>query len=482
MRPAPKAPRPTLDELCARHSNEERHTRHVTALALQIFDATRVWLNLRRSDRPLLEAAARLHDIGYAAEPLRHVQAGFDIVRASGVAGIAPRDLGTVLGVMLLHSSRIEKIRAHPHLTALRDPRRVNRLGAILRVADALDHSHLQDTRINRIVRERGMVRLHISSAPFTHNLERAMAKSDLWQRVFALGLVFRPGVRTRHRLLRATDSTPDALRKLLLVQYRVFTDSVRRASRSEDEEALHDLRIALRCVRRLLEAFARPLRATSAADVERRLRRLGRTLGPARDLDVWMGLLGADRARNLIARHPGSQVFLDREAAARSRAQRDVRELLGAGRTARLLGRLGRLLRIELHAASDGAAPPFTGEARQALERACAEIARRRKLAHSEDADDLHNLRIAIRKTRLLAALLEPALGAETHDLVSLLRPWERRLGRIHDLDVARARARALGDLCPHGLRPWLKKRRRKQVGKFGDECRGAVWGALGL
>lgn len=480
MNAMPPAPRPTVDELCARHANEERHTRHVTALALQLFDATRAWLNLRRGDRALLEAAARLHDIGYASDPQRHVQAGYDLVRAAGLAGFTARQLDDVLGIMLLHSSRLEKMAAHPHLAALPDPVRVHRLGAVLRVADALDHSHLQDSRLTRVTREGGMIRLAVSSAPFTHNVERAMAKSDLWQRVFGLGLVFRPTVRPRYRLLAAADATPDALRKLLLLQYRVFSDSVRRAARSEDEEALHDLRIALRCVRRLLQAFARPLRKTSAADVEARLRAWAAALGPARDLDVWQGLLQGGRAGKVIKRHPGSQLFLERESAARARAQKAVQELLQAGRTARLLGRLGRLLRVELHAAADRGGTPFLAMARRSMERACAQIAQKRKLARSDEVEDLHNLRIAIRKTRLLAVLLEPALGREMPGLVTTLRPLERRLGRIHDLDVALARTALLGDLCPHGLRALLKKRRRKQVRTFTQECRGRVLAAL--
>lgn len=478
----PPVPRPTVDELCARHANEERHTRHVTALALQIFDATRGWLNLRPGDRAVLEAAARLHDLGYASDPSHHVQAGYELVRASGLAGFTARRLDDVLGILLLHSSRLEKMTAHPHFARLARPERVYRLGAVLRVADALDHSHLQDTRITRITREGGMIRLSVSSAPFTHNLERAMAKSDLWQRVFGLGLVFRPSVRRRYLLLEPGDRAPDALRKLLLMQYRVFTDSVRRAARSEDVEALHDLRIALRCVRRLLEAFARPLRKTTAADVDRRLRAWARTLGPARDLDVWMDLLDDPRARRVITRHPGSQSFLEREHADRARAQRAVQDLLQSGRTARVLGRLGRLLRVELHAAAARPGPPFEVVAYRSLARACADIVRKRKLARSEDMEDLHNLRIAIRKTRLLALLLEPALGDLTERLVTVLRPLERRLGRIHDLDVARARARALGDLCPRGLRGLLKKRRARQVRKFAAECRGRPWTMLGV
>jgi CHAD domain-containing protein len=42
----------------------------------------------------------------------------------------------------------------------------------------------------------------------------------------------------------------------------------LRRTAEEDSEESLHDLRIALRCLRRLLGAFARPLRDTSGPPV----------------------------------------------------------------------------------------------------------------------------------------------------------------------------------------------------------------------
>lgn len=463
--------RPTLDELCAAHRNEERHTRHVTALALRIFDATRAWLKLRAADRGLLEAAARLHDIGYAAAPQDHVARGAEIVLRARPRGL-PRDrLDLVTGILLLHSSRLDRVAGHPHLARVRDPARVHRLGAILRVADALDHSHLQDARITRIAREGGMVRLGVSIAPRLGHIERAMAKSDLWQRTFALGLVFRATERRGYRLLAERDDAFEAVRKLLLVQYRALNDSVRRAARSDDEEALHDLRIALRCVRRLLEAFARLLRDTTAERVDRRLRDLAKALGPARDLDVWIALLARPGVRRSAAGDPHWAAFVEHQQRERENAQRAVRALLGRPRARKLLSRLGYLLRVELHERAGTSGRSFGAYARRQVRRAFKAMVREQALAASNRAEALHELRIAIRKARLLADLLLPVLGPGAGFLILRLRRVERRLGRIHDLDVALDRAKALGRRCPAALGSVLRKRRRKQVRAFRRE-----------
>lgn len=462
--------RPTVDALCARHRNEERHTRHVAALAARLFDATRGWLRLRREDRPLLVAAARLHDIGFAQAPRDHIETGVALVRDAGLRGWPRPRVDDLLGVMLLHGGRPEGLAGHPVLTSLRDLDRVQRLGALLRVADALDHSHLQDSRIVRVEREASMIRLHVTQAPFSRNLERAMAKSDLWQQVFPLGLVLQPHPSPRHRLVRSADPAADAVRKLLLVQHRVLRDSVRRAARSEDDEALHDLRIALRCVRRLLEAFPRAMRDTSAAAVDHALRRLARHLGPARDLDVWIELLARPRLRRALGDDRAGAAYLRDQERARVAAQRAVREQLGSEAAEDLLARLGYLVRIEL-AGGDADTQPFGDLARRRVRRAFREALALRALARSKDADDLHRLRIEIRKARLLASLVEPLLGPGREVLIRELRVVERRLGRLHDLDVALERARRRRDGAPAPVLRALRKLRRRQRERFREE-----------
>ena len=53
----PSQSRLSVAELCAKYGNEDAHANHVTALALQLFDATRGLVGAPAGDRPLLAAA-----------------------------------------------------------------------------------------------------------------------------------------------------------------------------------------------------------------------------------------------------------------------------------------------------------------------------------------------------------------------------------------------------------------------------------------
>jgi hypothetical protein len=66
-------------------------------------------------------------------------------------AGFSRDDLRRVVAVMLLHSSRPGGDSLLPIPPGLLRDKTVRQLGVLLRVADGLDHSHLQDTCITRV-------------------------------------------------------------------------------------------------------------------------------------------------------------------------------------------------------------------------------------------------------------------------------------------------------------------------------------------
>lgn len=456
--------RPTVERLCADHQNEEPHARQVAHLAAQIFDAVQQPLNLKKRDRLLLLTAAQLHDIGYAADPGNHVAAGVELVRRTGLRGFSDNQVDEITAIMALHGRLPDERLAGPLLERSPRPNRIFQLAAILRVADALDHSHLQDSRILRISVADGMIRVRVSTPRDSANAERAMAKSDLWQRVFGMGLVVEAVRRGFAGRPRARDPSRIAIRRLLLAHYPVVRTTVRRAARVDDEEALHDLRIALRSLRRILEAFARPLRKTSAAECEALLRDWTKRLGPTRDLDVWVSLLNRPRFQSALA---GSPAFLASQLALRDQARAVLRAELNDSSTQLLLQRLGYLLRIELAQASASGGKPFGRLARRQLYRAWKALWKKRHWARSRKSATLHALRIRLRKLRMLAALTAPAVGPEGAWLAATLHDVERNLGRIHDLDEALMRASRMPD-APPALLPALARRRRKEVRAF--------------
>ncbi len=469
-------PRSFVEQLAADRPHEVDHALHVTGLALRLFDALRPRMTWTGNDRLVLEAAARLHDIGYADDPADHARAGAHRIMRTKPSGFAPPELRRVLAVILLHSSRPGGESLLPIPPALLRDRTVRQLGALLRVADGLDHSHLQDTCITRIALSEDELRVFLTTAPFTHNATSAELKADLWSQVLPvrLALVARP--RPDYVLIRPTDETGSALRRILLVHERNLADALRRTAAEDSEESLHDLRIALRSLRRLLNAFVRPLRKTSAAAVEKRLRQLTDQISTARDLDVGQIILNKHRVVQAMGKVEGWDRFLRGQKRLRNRARTEVRGLMASPATRKTMNLLRFLLRVELPGKARSKRP-IGEEAQHRLDQAWREAWSRRRLAKAKDSEKLHDLRIAIRRYRLLADLLRPVLGQPSHRLARRIRPLERKLGRLHDLDVARARYQQLDDPVAAPLADILLILRQRQHARFR-----AVWRTLPL
>lgn len=464
-------PRSFIETLAAGQPHEVEHAHQVTLLALRLFDALRPLTGWTGNDRLVLEAAARLHDIGYADDPADHVRAGAHRIMRTKPAGFARDDLRRVVAVMLLHSSRPGGDSLLPIPPGLLRDRTVRQLGALLRVADGLDYSHLQDTCITRIACTHDELKVYLTTAPFSGNANRARQKADLWTEALPIRLVLVDRPREDFLLIRPTDTTGDALRRLILVHDRSLTDALRRTAEEDSEESLHDLRLALRALRRLLGAFAHPLRKTRARAVERMLHQLADQIGPARDQDVGLIILNKHRVVQALHRHPDWERFLKHQRRLRNAARREVRGLMAAPATRRILNQLGLLLRIELPTAARSKRP-FAEEALRWLKEARRQARRHRKLAHSRNGEKLHDLRIAIRRYRLLADLLVPALGQPARRLARRLRIPEKKLGRLHDLDVARARFRQMDDPVAQEAADVLRVLRLRQLQRFQ-----AVW-----
>ncbi len=458
-----KDSRPTVEALCAEHRNEESHTRYVASLALQIFDAVRAPFNLHRRDRLILETAARLHDIGYASAPENHIAEGIGIVQKAGLRGFTDAQRNEIIAIMALHAPLPDTELAGRLANNTSRPSHIFQLGAILRVADAIDHSHLQNSKILDIRIRDGMVHLRISAPKGSGNPERAMAKSDLWQRVFALGLVIEPvwrGVTVRPR---NAEPARRAIRRLLLAHYHVLRTSVRRAARTDDEKALHDLRIAVRFMRRILEAFQRPLRKTSAESCADQLRSLAKRISPARDADVWVSLLSRPRYASALV---DASEFLDRQRVEQQRARVELRAILNDTATTTLLTQLGVLLRTELAGAPEKGGRPFGPVARRQVRALWKAMLEKKAWAESRKPNSLHSFRIRLRRLRILATLVAPLLSKDRTWFIETLRELERNLGRIHDLDVALMRAASVQ--APPALISAFARRRRKEMKRF--------------
>lgn len=124
---------------------DEKHGRHVSRLAVQLFDQLVAEHGMGRHERLLLQVAATLHDIGNFIRGAGHHKHGQYIVENSEIFGLSRADIRIVSNVVRYHR-RSEPNAGHANFSSMRREHRVvvMKLAAILRLADALDRSHVQ--------------------------------------------------------------------------------------------------------------------------------------------------------------------------------------------------------------------------------------------------------------------------------------------------------------------------------------------------
>ncbi|CAN5631080.1 Ppx/GppA phosphatase family protein [soil metagenome] len=130
-------------QLAERSHYEEPHSRHVQKLALQIFDQIGERLGCEPGERDLLSDAALLHDIGYHINYDDHHKHSYHLISHAELLGMSPLEQLIVANVARYHRGPPPK-KKHRGYAGLDKPSRrvVQRLSAILRVADGFDRGH----------------------------------------------------------------------------------------------------------------------------------------------------------------------------------------------------------------------------------------------------------------------------------------------------------------------------------------------------
>ncbi|HUJ09474.1 MAG TPA: CHAD domain-containing protein [Verrucomicrobiae bacterium] len=453
----------SIAQLCVKYGNEDVHTQHVTALALRLFDATRNWLHLSRSDRPLLEAAARLHDIGYSLDPERHPKRSAKLVLQEGLAGFTPAQRRVIAQVIPLHGGNISN--------SSHQPPRALALAAFLRIADGLDHGHAQDAVITNVKRVRDVIRVTVRSEHFPYNVARADRKADLWRAVFPVDIQFiaaRVPKRQRSALIEADLPVLEAARKLMSLQLKTVMINVDGVIAGTDPLALRDVRVAIRRLRLLLRVFRKRLPESTVQSLSGALQHLNRQLSPVRDLGVWMAYWEDPEVQQSLAHHRQWQTFVDyqkqRRRAQLASARRAMRSV--ALTTTRV--QLGQLLRVELPRRIRRERPGNLKKlAARKLDKALRRVWKLGRLRNSTDPYEVHRLRRALRQARYLGGFFGSLLGPDVEKLTRRVHATERALSQIHDADMAlmRVREEVSAPLPPRVLLHQLRQRRRESA-----------------
>ena len=173
---------------------DANHARKVADIAIRLFDQLRPEHGLSDRHRMLLEVAALLHDIGNYVNLRGHHKHTQYLLSVSEVFGLSRDDMAVVSNVARYHR-RASPQKSHlPYMALDRETRvEVNKMAAVLRLANALDSDHLQKVKDVRVLPEESDWVLEVEGAgDMTMERLAATARSDFMTEVFGRRLTFR--------------------------------------------------------------------------------------------------------------------------------------------------------------------------------------------------------------------------------------------------------------------------------------------------
>jgi exopolyphosphatase/guanosine-5'-triphosphate,3'-diphosphate pyrophosphatase len=177
-----------------KYNYDAKHARHIANLALRLFDELKGEHGLDLRDRLLLEVAALLHDIGLFVNLRAHHKHSQYLISVAEIFGMSRDDLLVVSNIARYHRRGLPQ-RAHiPYMSLDREAKIVvNKLGAILRMANALDADHSQKVKSVRVRPEGGVIAFEVEAAgDLTMERLAFLARSDFFQDAFGRRVIFR--------------------------------------------------------------------------------------------------------------------------------------------------------------------------------------------------------------------------------------------------------------------------------------------------
>jgi CHAD domain-containing protein len=237
----------------------------------------------------------------------------------------------------------------------------------------------------------------------------------------------------------------PDRVGPFLVAKLRALGDRIGevapRVLASEDEEAVHDLRVAIRRARTALEVGSDVLGPFRANEVRRALRDVQRATGALRDEEVMLELVGS-----LGIHRRDVQAWIEARQRRERRLRSALRRSIRAGAVDRGRTLLDALLAFRINPSKERR---LTKTARRAVDDAREELERIRG-APVDSPEALHRLRIAYKRLRYTVETFIHVLPGPARELAQSASKLQARLGDVHDADVAMScvrRARTLTD-----------------------------------
>jgi exopolyphosphatase/guanosine-5'-triphosphate,3'-diphosphate pyrophosphatase len=182
----------SAESLGQRYRLDRAHGRHVAHLAVRLFDELGDEHGLQERHRLLLQVAALLHDVGIYVSLRAHHKHSQYVLAASQIFGLSDEETAIVANIARYHRGALPQKTHLPYVALDREDRiTVDKLAAILRIANALDAEHVQKVRGLRLVRRDTTWMMELDgTADLTMERLAATARSDLFVATFGRQLV----------------------------------------------------------------------------------------------------------------------------------------------------------------------------------------------------------------------------------------------------------------------------------------------------
>jgi len=184
----------SAEALGHRYRFDRDHGHHVAMLATRLFDELRAEHGLGDRERLLLQVSALLHDVGVYVSLRAHHKHSQYILAASQIFGLSNEETAIVSNIARYHRRGLPQDTHVPFIALDRTDRLiVNKLGAILRLVNALDAEHAQKVRDVKLIRRGSNWVLELEGdADLTLEQLAATARGDMFAETYGRQLIVR--------------------------------------------------------------------------------------------------------------------------------------------------------------------------------------------------------------------------------------------------------------------------------------------------
>jgi CHAD domain-containing protein len=425
------------------------HARHVADLSETLYGRTRHVNGLTKTARPLIRAAAMLHEIasqlrgsgGNVARRLGELLEDVDqLSQAEKRICIDAAQLGPTTSDI---TAMVRDLSANPEDT---EKQIAARIAAVIRISIGLDTSQTQNTDIAAVQDTGREIRIVTKGGGgAARDAQSAHAHGNLWN-----DLLIRP-VQVIHTEGPASAYVP------VIQPETPISESVRRVLQrlveklwsleyglgfEEDPEFVHEMRVATRRIRTALSMVSEAL-GPQGAYWSGEFAWLGKALGSLRDVDVMIEMIEHYRPAAPRSHAKALDELVGSLRRSRGIYRGKLLKAVTSARYEKLSSGFGRAVQNPigslqgLQAVGPRAGTPTGVEAGRILTRRIDQLAAHGRDISGLDSQTLHAIRLECKALRYTIEFFGDLYGSDLDALHTACQKLQDLLGEIHDIDV---------------------------------------------